>query len=938
MIDSGSSGTFMSKSAAKKLKLYVIPKNDEVPLADSNQTGKIIGEVVIDLEVNGCVYKSVVVEVLKDLFIDLLIGRDFLRRHKRVVLQFGGPEEDLVLGAVSTNKTSHKSMDLKSEFFPRMKVDPPPLFTNLSKNCKPIATKSRRYSPADMKFIKEEVDKLSSLGIIRPSVSPWRAQPLVTKDERHKRRMVIDYSQTINLFTELDAYPMPDILKMVQELSNYKYFSTFDLKSAYYQVPIREEDCKFTAFEVNGELWEFTCVPFGITNGVSGFQRTIDKVIKSEQLDKTFAYLDNVTVCGNTLKELEHNVSKFHQVREKYNITLNDEKTISSVASVEVIGYTVSHNKITPDYSRLTPLLEMPPPINLKSQKRVIGMFSYYSKFIPKFSDKILNLNRNTTFPLPAEALHAFQTLKNDLKDAALHTIDYNEPFVVETDASDFCIAASLNQNGRPVAFFSRTLNSHEIKHHPVEKEAAAIVEAVGSWRHFLLGREFTLITDQKSVGFMYDNRRRTKIKNDKIGRWRVELSEYKYNIKYRPGKDNVVADTFSRIAAVTHPLQELRDLHEKLCHPGITRLSHYVRVKNLPFSQEDVKKVTSTCKSCCFLKPKFLHSQGSSLIKAIAPFQRLNIDFKGPLPASSSGNRYLLTIIDEYSRFPFAYACRDTSSKTVTHCLNQLFAIFGMSDMMHNDRAPDFLSEEVKQFLTKKGVATSKTSRYNPKCNGQVEKLNGTLWKAIQVTLHSRKLKSSNWEDVLPDALHSIRSLLCTTTNTTPHERLFNYERRSSTGKSIPSWVKPGPVYVRNHIRNSKNDPPVSQATLVHANPEYAHIRLPSGFETTVSIRDLAQFPEQSTIDDVPQGDPILVESALAADPRSDPHQTTETSVEAATADEGDKDSSAPTSSTQDGTDDSAAAADEGRRLTRQIKLPVHFGDFEVGYKPTKR
>ena len=168
-----------------------------------------------------------------------------------------------------------------------------------------------------MKFIKEEVNKLSSLGIIRPSVSPWRAQPLVTKDERHKRRMVINFSQTINLFTELDAYPMPDILKMVQELSKYKFFSTFDLKSAYHQVPIREEDCKFTAFEVNGELWEFTCVPFGITNGVSGFQRTIDKVIKSEQLDKTFAYLDNVTVCGNTLEELEHNVSKFHQVREK---------------------------------------------------------------------------------------------------------------------------------------------------------------------------------------------------------------------------------------------------------------------------------------------------------------------------------------------------------------------------------------------------------------------------------------------------------------------------------------------------------------------------------------------------------------------------------------------------------------------------------------------
>ena len=121
---------------------------------------------------------------------------------------------------------------------------------------------------------------------------------------------------------------------------------------------------------------------------------------------------------------------------------------------------------------------------------------------------------------------------------------------------------------------------------------------------------------------------------------------------------------------------------------------------------------------------------------------------------------------------------------------------------------------------------------------------MNGTLWKAIQVTLHARELKLSDWEALLPDALHSIRSVLCTATNTTPHDRLFNFTRKSTSGKTIPSWVKPGPVYVKNHTRTSKNDPPVSSATLLHANPQYARVRLPSGVETTVSIRDLAQKP----------------------------------------------------------------------------------------------
>ena len=110
--------------------------------------------------------------------------------------------------------------------------------------------------------------------------------------------------------------------------------------------------------------------------------------------------------------------------------------------------------------------------------------------------------NRNTIFPVPQNVLEAFNTLKHDLENAALRSIDFNQEFVVETDASDFCIAATLNQQGRPVAFFSRTLHPSEIQHHAVEKEAAAIVESIREWRHFLIGRQFKLITDQKSIKF----------------------------------------------------------------------------------------------------------------------------------------------------------------------------------------------------------------------------------------------------------------------------------------------------------------------------------------------------------------------------------------------------------------------------------------------------
>ena len=158
------------------------------------------------------------------------------------------------------------------------------------------------------------------------------------------------------------------------------------------------------------------------------------------------------------------NVAKFLQVCKKYNITLNEEKSIISVTELDLMSYTISHNKISPDKERLKPLIDMSPPTSRKSQKRIVGMFSYYSKFIRNFSDKIRILNHNNLFPVPDHVRKAFDELKNDLKDAVLSSINSDEEFVVETDASDFCLAATLNQNGRPVAFspgFYRLMNGN---------------------------------------------------------------------------------------------------------------------------------------------------------------------------------------------------------------------------------------------------------------------------------------------------------------------------------------------------------------------------------------------------------------------------------------------------------------------------------------------
>ena len=343
----------------------------------------------------------------------------------------------------------------------------------------------------------------------------------------------------------------------------------------------------------------------------------------------------------------------------------------------------------------------------------------------------------------------------------------------------------------------------------------------------------------------MLDNRKRTKIKNNKIQCWRLELASFSYTIKYRPGRDNVVADSLTR--AYCASTSNLMEIHSGLCHPGITRLLHFVRTKNLPFSAEDVRKVCLTCQICSELKPRFYRMEEQTLVKATKVFEGINIDFKGPLSFSTT-NKYILMVIDEYSRFPFAFPCPNMHTQSVINCLNQLFSFCSMPNYIHSDNAKSFVSKVLKEFLLKRGIASSKSSPYHPTGNSQVERYIGVIWKAIRLALKTYNLGVSSWEAVLPDALQSLRSLLNTKTNSTPHELFFNFDRRSPSGKSLPAWLAtPGPILLRKFVKTHKNDDLVEEVQLVEANSTYASIRYADGREGTVSISDLAPCPKNS-------------------------------------------------------------------------------------------
>ena len=193
LIDSGSSESYIDDCLCRKLKLFPEGQFSRITMASTSHSVEIKGIVSVELCAFNNTYSELKLGVMKDLCADLILGIDFMKQHKEIKFKFSGNQN-----AVSINDTRTQVCNVMAA-----NIEPPRIFRSIPKDCVPVATKSRRYSEADTRFINEEVSKLLKEKIIEPSQSPWRSQVLITKDENHKKRMAIDYSQTVNRFTQL---------------------------------------------------------------------------------------------------------------------------------------------------------------------------------------------------------------------------------------------------------------------------------------------------------------------------------------------------------------------------------------------------------------------------------------------------------------------------------------------------------------------------------------------------------------------------------------------------------------------------------------------------------------------------------------------------------------------------------------------------------------
>jgi hypothetical protein len=219
--------------------------------------------------------------------------------------------------------------------------------------------------------------------------------------------------------------------------------------------------------------------------------------------------------------------------------------------SVEYLGHIISAQGIATDPKKVETVREWPTPANLKDLQSFLGLCNYYRRFIQDYSKIATPLtdltHKDTPFHWTTQTQEAFDQLKTRMASTPVLCIpDPAYPFTVTTDASDYAVGAVLSQDQghgpQPVAFISRKMNDHERNYATHEKETLAVMHALKKWRVYLEGRHFTVYTDHATLRHFPTQPDLTR----RQARWTEKMQDYDFEIKYIPGKQNIVADALS--------------------------------------------------------------------------------------------------------------------------------------------------------------------------------------------------------------------------------------------------------------------------------------------------------------------------------------------------------------------------------------------------------
>lgn len=393
------------------------------------------------------------------------------------------------------------------------------------------------------KMLKDKIIEISKTHYVSPIV-------IVDKPGKDEIRLCLD-ARSINELCK-PQYEQPQSLdNLLSKVWNKKIFSKLDLKNSFWQIPLHVDSRKYTGFSIEGKIYQFRVVPFGLSTSSAALVRAMQGIL-SDCDEFSAHYIDDIIIFSENIEEHFSHLKRILEKLNKNGLKLNAKKCEFFKRKVNYLGYVMSEKGVTISDKRLEELKNLPRPKNIRNLRGFLGVLNYYKRFIDNYSEKCTPLlellKKGIKWKWTKERDQAFMALKeNFYKNLMLHHPNFQEKFILRTDASNLAIAGELvqiqNNVEVPICFISRVLRDAEIRYTVAEKEMLALIFAIKKLKFYLVGQKFEIETDNSAITFL----KRKEFLNNRLYRWALILQEYNFNIKHKPGKENVTADYFSR-------------------------------------------------------------------------------------------------------------------------------------------------------------------------------------------------------------------------------------------------------------------------------------------------------------------------------------------------------------------------------------------------------
>ncbi|KAL5739350.1 hypothetical protein ACOSQ2_028530 [Xanthoceras sorbifolium] len=548
-------------------------------------------------------------------------------------------------------------------------------------------------------------------------------------------------------------------------------------------------------------------------------------------------YFDDILIYSKNLDEHVEHLKLVLGVLRTEKLFANFKKCTFCTDRLVFLGFVVSAKGIGVDEEKVKAIKEWPKPTTVGQVRSFHGLASFYRRFVKDFSSLAAPLTevikKNVGFKWGNEQEKAFNLIKEKLTNAPLLALpNFAKAFEIECDASGIGMGAVLMQEGRPIAFFSEKISGAALNYPTYDKEMYALVRALETWQHYLWPKEFVIHTDHESLKHLKGQHKLNK----RHAKWVEFIETFPYVIKYKKGKENVVADALSRRYVLLSTLDArlfgfdyIKELYvedadfgnvfnacekvafgkfyrhdgflfreTKLCVPksslrellvreahGGGLMGHFGTAKTLdvlhehffwPHMKRDVERICEKCITCRQAKSRIKpHGLYTPLPIPSGPWIDISMDFVLGLPRSKRGRDSIYVVVDRFSKMAhfIPYHKTDDASHIADLFFKEIVRLHGMPKTIVSDRDAKFLSYFWKTLWGKLGTKLLFSTTCHPQTDGQTEVVNRTL-SALLRAIIQKNLKT--WEDCLPHVEFAYNRSVHSATHFSPFEIVYGF------------------------------------------------------------------------------------------------------------------------------------------------------------------